>query len=307
MAKQQSNHSIAASPAHQQVGDRQRHRDARGGFALALVLLAVFMIGLISYLIVGESDPKAAQSVEMQKTVGDIVNGVKAIQYKIDAHKDANCWPNGGNCKDGTDNSAAIPANTLVKTTPYPYAGAAASGDSVVTCDTAVPNATTCGNAGQKCGYAWQMNLCYRANNGVAKPLWDLKSESLPTVNNGDLFISANGQTTIFPTGVTASEALTTEQKQQLSSLNGGSTKNQDIFQYRNKMPASGTVYGGVHIRILPADQTDIYTSRVLDAAAANLGTAGFKTQRCPASTGENPGALMISMYDANPTATMCP
>jgi hypothetical protein len=265
------------------------------------------MIGLISYLLVGESDPKAAQSVEMQKTVGDIVNGIKAIQFKIDAHKDTNCWPNGGVCKDSANNSAAVPDNTLVKTTPYPYAGVAGAAASVVICDTAVPNATTCGNAGQKCGYAWQMNLCYRANNGVANPLWNLNVESLPTVKNADLFISANGQTTIFPPGVTAPASLTTGQRQQLSSLNGGTTKNQDIFQYRNKMPTSGTVHGGVHIRILPADQNDVYTRRVLDAAAASLGTAGFKTQRCPASTGENPGALMVSIYDANPTATMCP
>jgi hypothetical protein len=298
--------TIRSTPHHLAAHNNcKRHHNNQRGVVLALVLLAVFMIGLISYLIVGESDPKAAQSVEMQKTVGDIVNGIKAIQFKIDAHKDTNCWPNGGVCKDGANNSAAVPDNTLVKTTPYPYAGAAAA--SVVSCDTAVPNATTCGNAGQKCGYAWQMNLCYRANNGVANPLWNLNAESLPTVNNADLFISANGQTNTFPSGVTAPESLTTGQKQQLSSLNGGNTKNQDIFQYRNKMPTSGTVYGGVHIRILPADQTDIYTSRVLDAAAASLGTAGFKTQRCPASTGYNPGALMVSIYDANPTATMCP
>ena len=301
MTKHPNPHHLAAH------NNCKRKYNNERGVVLALVLLAVFMIGLISYLIVGESDPKAAQSVEMQKTVGDIVNGVKAIQYKIDAQKDTNCWPNGGNCKDGTDNSAAIPAGTLVKTTPYPYAGAAASGDSVVTCDTAVPNATDCGNAGSKCGYAWQMNVCYRANNGVAKPLWDLKSESLPTVNNADLFISANGQTTIFPTGVpTVPASLTTGQKQQLSSLNGGSTKNQDIFQYRNKLHNT-SFHNGVYIRILPADQTDIYTSRVLDAAAASLQGHGFKTQRCPANTGYNRGALMVSMYDASPTATMCP
>jgi hypothetical protein len=300
--------TIRPTPHHLAAHNNcKRNHNNQRGVVLALVLLAVFMIGLISYLLVGESDPKAAQSVEMQKTVSDIVNGIKAIQFKIDAHKDTNCWPNGGVCKDGANNSAAVPDNTLVKTYPYPYAGVAAAAASVVSCDTAVPNATTCGSAGQKCGYAWQMNLCYRANNGVANPLWNLNVESLPTVNNADLFISANGQTTIFPTGVPAPASLTTGQRQQLSSLNGGSTKNQDIFQYRNKMPASGTVYGGVHIRILPADQNDVYTRRVLDAAAANLGTAGFKTQRCPASTGENPGALMVSMYDANPTATMCP
>jgi hypothetical protein len=303
--------TIRPTPHHLTAHNNcKRNHNNQRGVVLALVLLAVFMIGLISYLIVGESDPKAAQSVEMQKTVGDIVNGIKAIQFKIDAHKDTNCWPNGGNCKDGTDNSAAIPANTLVKTTPYPYAGAAASGDSVVTCNTAAPpNATDCGNAGSKCGYAWQMNLCYRANNGVAKPLWDLKSESLPTVNNADLFISANGAYTdplAVPGVVTVPAALTSGQKQQLSSLNGGSTKNQDIFQYRNKLDNTG-VHSGVYIRILPADQTDIYTRRVLDAAAASLGTAGFKTQRCPASTGYNPGALMVSIYDASPTTTMCP
>jgi hypothetical protein len=298
--------TIRSTPHHLAAHNNcKRHHNNQRGVVLALVLLAVFMIGLISYLLVGESDPKAAQSVEMQKTVGDIVNGIKAIQFKIDAHKDTNCWPNGGVCKDGANNSAAVPDNTLVKTYPYPYAGVAAA--SVVSCDTAVPNATTCGSAGQKCGYAWQMNLCYRANNGVANPLWNLNVESLPTVNNADLFISANGQTTIFPTGVTAPESLTTGQRQQLSSLNGGTTKNQDIFQYRNKMPTSGTVHGGVHIRILPADQTDAYTRRVLDAAAASLQNHGFKTQRCAASTGENPGALMVSIYDANPTATMCP
>ena len=304
MTKHPNPHHLAAH------NNCKRKYNNERGVVLALVLLAVFMIGLISYLIVGESDPKAAQSVEMQKTVGDIVNGVKAIQYKIDAHKDTNCWPNGGNCKDGTDNSAAIPADTLVKTTPYPYAGAAASGDSVVTCNTtAPPNATDCGNAGSKCGYAWQMNLCYRANNGVAKPLWDLKSESLPTVNNADLFISANGQTTIFPTGVpTVPASLTTGQKQQLSSLNGGSTKNQDIFQYRNKLDNT-SFHSGVYIRILPADQTDIYTSRVLDAAAASLQGHGFKTQRCPANTGYNPGALMVSLFEEFPALnlTMCP
>lgn len=303
IAAQQSNYSIAASPAHQQVGDRQQHRDARGGFALALVLLAVFMIGLMTYLIVGESDPKAAQSAEMQKTVSDIVNGVKAIQYKIDAQKDTNCWPNGTVCRDGTDNSAAVPANTLVKTTPYPYAGAAALGASVVTCDANLPDANTCGNAGQKCGWAWQINLCYRANNGVANPLWDLNTESLPIVNNADLFISANG----LNTTVAGVDPLTIGQKQQLSSLNGDTTKNQDIFQYRNKMPISGMVYGGVHIRIMPADQNDIYTGRILDAAAANLQNHGFRTQRCASGQGENPGALMIGIYDENPTATMCP
>ncbi len=304
MTKHPNPHHLAAH------NNCKRKYNNERGVVLALVLLAVFMIGLISYLIVGESDPKAAQSVEMQKTVGDIVNGVKAIQYKIDAHKDTNCWPNGTVCKDGTDNSAAIPADTLVKTTPYPYAGAAASGDSVVTCNTAAPpNATDCGNAGSKCGYAWQMNLCYRANNGVAKPLWDLKSESLPTVNNADLFISANGQTTIFPTGVpTVPASLTTGQKQQLSSLNGGSTKNQDIFQYRNKLDNT-SFHSGVYIRILPADQTDIYTSRVLDAAAASLQGHGFKTQRCPANTGYNPGALMVSLFEEFPALnlTMCP
>jgi hypothetical protein len=46
--------------------------------------------------------------------------GVKAIQYRIDMVKFENCWPNGNNCKDGTDNSAAIPANTLVKKSSYP-------------------------------------------------------------------------------------------------------------------------------------------------------------------------------------------
>jgi hypothetical protein len=297
--------TIRSTPHHLAAHNNcKRNHNNQRGVVLALVLLAVFMIGLISYLIVGESDPKAAQSVEMQKTVGDIVNGIKAIQFKIDAHKDTNCWPNGGVCKDGANNSAAVPDNTLVKTYPYPYAGVAAA--SVVSCDTAVPNATTCGNAGQKCGYAWQMNLCYRANNGVANPLWNLNAESLPTVNNADLFISANGQTNTFPSGVTAPESLTTGQKQQLSSLNGGSTKNQDIFQYRNKLDNTG-VHSGVYIRILPADQNDVYTSRVLDAAAASLGTAGFKTQRCPASTGYNPGALMVSIYDASPTTTMCP
>ncbi|MFN5173540.1 MAG: hypothetical protein ACK5WY_05225 [Holosporaceae bacterium] len=306
MAKQQSNHGIAASPAHQQVGDRQRHRDARGGFALALVLLAVFLIGLMTYLIVGESDPKAAQSAEMQKTVSDVVNGVKAIQYRIDMVKFENCWPNGNNCKDGTDNSAAIPANTLVKKSSYPYAGAAASGASVVTCDANLPDASTCSNPGQKCGWAWQANLCYRTNNGVVKRLWDFNGESMPTVNNGDLFISANGQTTTFPSGVSAPAALTTGQAQQMASLAGGGTKNQDIFQYRNKMPASGTEYGGVHLRILPSDPNDVYTRRVLDAAAASLQSHGYRTQRCAAGTGGNPGALMIGIYDENPTANMC-
>jgi hypothetical protein len=303
--------TIRSTPHHLAAHNNcKRNHNNQRGVVLALVLLAVFMIGLISYLLVGESDPKAAQSVEMQKTVGDIVNGIKAIQFKIDAHKDTNCWPNGGVCKDGANNSAAVPDNTLVKTTPYPYAGAAASGDSVVTCDAAaVPNVTACGSAGQKCGYAWQMNLCYRANNGVAKPLWDLRNESLPTVNNADLFISANGAYTdplAVPGVVTVPAALTSGQKQQLSSLNGGSTKNQDIFQYRNKLDNTG-VHSGVYIRILPADQNDVYTRRVLDAAAASLGTAGFKTQRCPASTGYNPGALMVSIYDASPTTTMCP
>jgi hypothetical protein len=297
--------TIRPTPHHLAAHNNcKRNHNNQRGVVLALVLLAVFMIGLISYLLVGESDPKAAQSVEMQKTVSDIVNGIKAIQFKIDAHKDTNCWPNGGVCKDGANNSAAVPDNTLVKTYPYPYAGVAAA--SVVSCDTAVPNATTCGSAGQKCGYAWQMNLCYRANNGVANPLWNLNVESLPTVNNADLFISANGQTNTFPSGVTAPESLTTGQRQQLSSLNGGSTKNQDIFQYRNKLDNTG-VHSGVYIRILPADQNDVYTRRVLDAAAASLQNHGFRTQRCTASTGENPGALMVSIYDANPTATMCP
>jgi hypothetical protein len=48
-------------------------------------------------------------------------------------------------------------------------------------------------------------------------------------------------------------------------------------------------------------------SNKLLDAAAASLQNHGFRTQRCAASTGENPGALMVSIYDANPTATMCP
>jgi hypothetical protein len=110
--------------------------------------------------------------------------------------------------------------------------------------------------------------------------------ESMPTVNDANLFISANGQTTTFPSGVSAPAALTTGQAQQMASLAGGGTKNQDIFQYRNKMPASGTEYGGVHLRILPSNPNDIYTSRVLDAAAASLQSHGYRTQRCAAGTG---------------------
>jgi len=284
------------------MGVNQR-RHGNGGMALAMVLLAVFLIGLIGYVMLSESDPKAAQSAEMQKTTMDIVNGVKAIQYRIDMAKFENCWPNGGNCNDGTDNSAAIPANTLVKNSSYPYAGITAATESKVACDSNLPDATTCGNAGQKCGWAWQANLCYRTNNGVVKRLWDFNGESMPTVNDANLFISANGQTTTFPSGVSAPAALTTGQAQQVASLAGGGTKNQDVFQYRNKISASG--FSGVVLRLLPASATDAYTIRVLDAAASALQNHGYKAQRC-ATTGTNPGALMISIYDDNPTADIC-
>lgn len=282
------------------------------GFAIAMVLLALFFVGLITYLMSGGVDPRSAKSSDMQKTAGEIVSGIQTIHDRIETLvKPASCWPNGGLCKDGMVNSAGVPDGTLVKQASYPYAA-----DNNNNCQTLKPDANTCHGAGNPCGYAWGAQLCYRAANGEAKKLWDFRGDPWPTVNDADLFISANGKNQIpnsatpFALGSGTVDIMPPALPSNLvSALNVTGMQNQDIFQLRNSAPTSGVYPGGFYLRILPADPADPYTKQVLDLAASQLtnrpalGLA--KVQRC-GNSGPNPGALMVSFYSSN-SLTLCP